>query len=68
MISAGSTSGACSDFFPVGTVVTMTPTPTGNDIFGGWEQCGGVGSCSVTVTQPIFFRPTFNAGTAQSED
>ena len=41
-ITAGVTSGACSQSYPWGTAVTLTGTGTGGSTFSGWSgACGG---------------------------
>ena len=48
-ISCGS---QCSASFPAGSTVALTATPAKNHVFEGWAgACGGVGTCSVDMTQ-----------------
>jgi Neprosin/Bacterial Ig domain/Divergent InlB B-repeat domain len=50
-INAGNTSGTCSANYPSGTAVTLSATPTGGSTFSGWAgNCGGTGSCGLTMT------------------
>ena len=48
--AAGVISGACSANYPVGTLVTLTATPTAPSAFAGWlGACTGTAGCSVTM-------------------
>lgn len=62
-ISCGAT---CSAPYDSGTMVTLTATPAGNSLFGGWSGggCGGTGTCVVTVTAATNVTATFTAKTA----
>ena len=61
-ITAGVTSGACSQTYPFNTGVTLTATPTGGGTFGGWSgSCGGSGTCGVTMSQARGATATFTA-------
>ena len=63
-ISAGSASGACSVFYALGTVVSLTATPTGGSTFSGWGgACSGTGGCSVTSNTNISVSANFSGGT-----
>jgi PASTA domain/Divergent InlB B-repeat domain len=48
-VSCGST---CSHAFNYGTSVTLTASPAGGSLFGGWSgACSGTGTCIVTMGQ-----------------
>jgi len=49
---AGINCGAdCTENFPVGTTVTLTPAPASGSSFTGWSgACSGTGSCTVTMS------------------
>jgi uncharacterized repeat protein (TIGR01451 family) len=48
--TAGVITGTCTANYPMGTVVTLTSSPTAPSTFGGWLQaCTGTGGCSVTM-------------------
>ncbi len=50
-VSDGVTSGVCSLSVAVGSVVTLTQSPTGNTLFQGWSgDCVG-NPCQLTMTQ-----------------
>src|SRR5439155_948105 len=57
--------GTCSSRCPIGTVVTLTATPSSDSAFTGWSGawCTGTGPCTVTVsaatTVTASFTPTF---------
>ena len=56
-INCGSVCGAS---FPVGTQVTLTPTPASGFVFGGWGgACTGTGSCKVTLNSSASVSATF---------
>jgi hypothetical protein len=41
----------CSEAYVSGTVVTLTPTPSGGSVFAGWSGgCTGTGACQVTMS------------------
>jgi len=62
-ISAGATSGICSQFFKTGAVVTLTPIPVAADDFPGWTgACTGTGGCTITINQPETATATFSLG------
>ncbi|HWJ55166.1 MAG TPA: IPT/TIG domain-containing protein, partial [Vicinamibacterales bacterium] len=51
-ITAGVTSGACSQSYPWGTSVTLTGSGTGGSTLSGWSgACAGSGTCPVSMTQ-----------------
>jgi hypothetical protein len=42
--------GDCSEYYSSGTAVTLTASPAGGSIFGGWSgACSGTGTCQVTM-------------------
>lgn len=50
-ISGTTSAGTCSTTFPVGTVVSLTQTPTGNTVFQAWgADCLG-NPCQLTMSQ-----------------
>jgi len=52
----------CSDIYP-GTVVTLTPTPAGANVFLNWTgDCSGAGACVVTVDQARNVGAVFGLG------
>jgi hypothetical protein len=52
----------CSHDFAYNTVVTLMATPTPPSTFGGWTgaDCGGTGTCTVTMSEAQFVAATFN--------
>ena len=51
MSSCGS---ICSHAFNYGTSVTLTASPAGGSLFGGWSgACSGTGTCIVTMGQAV---------------
>ncbi len=61
-ITAGVTSGACSQSYPWGTAVTLTGTGSGGSTFGGWSgACGGTSTCLVSMTQARGVTAAFTA-------
>jgi len=60
-IRSGTTSGTCSASFTPNASVTLTATPTGSDVFGGWGgACAGQGSCTLTMKQALSVSARFN--------
>jgi len=59
-INCGTT---CQAIFPYGTQVTLSATPTGNNIFGGWMgACTGTNNpCVLTLTMNASTTATFNS-------
>jgi hypothetical protein len=54
---------ACSASFNGGTQVTLTATPGGTDIFGGWSgACAGTAGCTVTMNAAIGVGASFETG------
>jgi len=61
-ITAGVTSGSCSQSYPFNTGVTLTATPSGGGTFAGWSgACSGTGTCSVTMSQARSVTASFTA-------
>jgi uncharacterized repeat protein (TIGR02543 family) len=62
-ISCGNSATRCSATFSSGTTVTLTATPAGGAIFGGWGgSCSGTGpTCSVSMTAARSVSATFRA-------
>lgn len=64
----------CSESYPEGTLVTLTASPAGGSIFGGWSGagCSGAGACIVTmdaarsVTATLTLSRTLSVGQAGS--
>ena len=55
--------GACTQLFPVGTNVTLTPQPDASSSFTGWSTlCAGTSACSFSMGADIAIRATFVAG------
>ncbi len=51
---------ACSAPFDAGTAVTLTATPDGDSVFGGWSgACSGTGACTVTMNAAASVTATF---------
>jgi hypothetical protein len=62
-LSCASSAGVCTSQFPVGTVVTITATPSGSSTFGSWTGCStapNVNPCMVTLETNTFLTVTFN--------
>jgi hypothetical protein len=55
---------ACAAPFAVGTVVTLTASPSGSSTFLGWSGngCSGTGTCQVLMTQAQSVTATFTIG------
>ncbi len=55
----------CSDIY-AGDTVTLTATPIGTSVFGGWSGggCSGTGTCVVTVAAATTVTATFNTPAA----
>jgi hypothetical protein len=51
----------CSEAFPEGTTVTLTPMPSGGSLLVGWSGggCSGTGDCTVTITADLSVQPLF---------
>lgn len=64
-INLGQASGPCVGQFVAGTQLTLSPSPTGGDLFNGWTgDCPASGLCQVVVDQDLrataeFFKPPF---------
>jgi hypothetical protein len=63
-ILCGNGGTACTATPAYGTVVTLTATPSGTDMFAGWSGagCSGTGACAVTMTAAQSVTATFAAG------
>lgn len=49
-VTGGVAGGTCTGDFPVGTVVTLTPTSGATSSFGGWSgSCSGNGNCQLVA-------------------
>jgi hypothetical protein len=62
-LSCASSAGVCAAQFPLGTVVTLTATPTAPSTFGGWTGCStapNVNPCMITLVANTFLTVTFN--------
>lgn len=50
----------CSAAFDGGATVTLTATPDGDSVFGGWSgACAGTGACTVTMSEARRVTATF---------
>lgn len=62
-VTAGSTSGNCTAFLPVGSMTTLTGTAAAGDTFAGWSGSGcTTGSddpCRLTVVAPVAITAEF---------
>jgi len=53
--------GVCSADYPVGSLVSLTPSPAGGSVFAGWNgDCSGMGACQVTMDQMRNVTATFD--------
>jgi hypothetical protein len=60
-IACGAT---CNADFPSGTMVTLTAAPTTGSTFAGWSgDCGGTGTCTVTLSAARNVTATFTLNT-----
>jgi hypothetical protein len=62
-INCTSNAGICAANFAVGTLVTLTATPTGTSTFGGWSNnctVTGANTCQVDVTSSLDVTASFN--------
>jgi Leucine-rich repeat (LRR) protein len=63
-ITAGATSGTCSDQYTDDKRVTLAATPSGGSTFGGWgDACAGTEPCEVTMDAAKTVTATFDLGT-----
>lgn len=53
----------CSASYAMGTVVTLTATPSGGASFSGWSGggCSGTGACATTVNSSLLVNAVFSA-------
>ncbi len=58
--TAGITSGDCTEAYPHGTVVTLTPTPNSGSTFAGWSGDPDCSDGSVTMNADKICTATFN--------
>jgi hypothetical protein len=51
----------CSELYPIGTLVTLTATPSTGSTFTGWSGggCSGTGICTVTMSTATTVTATF---------
>lgn len=51
----------CSEPYNTGTMVTLTATPAGGSLFGGWSgsSCTGTGTCAMTVSAALTVNANF---------
>lgn len=62
-LSCASSAGVCAAQFPLGTVVTLTATPTAPSTFSGWTGCStapNVNPCMITLEANSFLTVAFN--------
>jgi len=62
-LSCSSSAGACVAQFPIGTALSLTATPTGTSLFGGWTGCASqpnVNPCTITLETNTTVTATFN--------
>jgi hypothetical protein len=61
-ITAGSTSGDCSESYPDGTSVTLTATAASGSTFAGWTNCDAPSGnqCTMTMNADKTVTATFN--------
>ncbi len=54
--------GSCSDAYPPGTQIALTPAASPGSTFAGWEGagCSGTGTCQVTTNADTNVTATFN--------
>ncbi len=58
----------CSAAFNNGTQVTLTATPSGGEIFGGWSgACTGLSGCTVTMNSAMSVGATFGTSEPASD-
>ena len=52
--------GDCTEYYPSGTLVTLTATPAVGSVFTGWSgACTGTGDCTLTMDAAKSVRATF---------
>ncbi len=61
--------GSCVAAFAAGTIVTLTATPSAGAAFTGWAGggCSGVGTCTITISEPVEVTATFASAYVQVE-
>jgi Divergent InlB B-repeat domain len=60
-LSCASTDVQCVSSFLTGTTVTLTATPVGSSVFGGWSgACAGSSTCTVLMQSDTSVTATFN--------
>lgn len=51
----------CNEYYATPVSVALTPTPSGNSVFTGWNgDCSGTGACTVVMSQIRTVTATFN--------
>jgi hypothetical protein len=61
-LNCASTNGPCSQSFASGTSVTLTATPVGTSVFGGWTGgcVGSTSTCTIVLQSDTAVTATFN--------
>lgn len=58
-LAAGSTTGACTARFPVGTLVVLQPAPSGTSVFVAFSGDCALSDCATTMAAPRSVTATF---------
>src|SRR5205823_443386 len=59
--AAGIACGAtCSQAYPNGTIVTLSPAAAVGSVFVGWSDCSGTASCIATIDSDTSVTATFS--------